>query len=758
MVDDKWSQTKQGAIYKVTNEEGPELGYSEDSGVEIITQDGFAFKDLNKNGMLDDYEDWRLPVAQRAQDLASKMTIREIAGLMLYSPHQMIPALSIPLFGLTTYNGKIFNEAGVEPWTLSDQQKEFLEKDHLRHVLVTKLQNTETAVKWNNKLQAFTEKIGLGIPVNNSSDPRHGTDTTKEFNMGGNVSLWPEDLGLAATFDPTIVKRFGEIASMEYRALGITTALSPQVDLGTDPRWGRFSGTFGEDSQLATDMAQAYCDGFQTSEASKEIADGWGYDSVNAMVKHWPGGGSGEGGRDAHFSFGKYAVYPGHNSEELLKPFLEGAFNLLGGTKEASAVMPYYTISYDIDQVNKENVGNSYSKYLITDLLRERYGYNGVVCTDWHITSDHGPDIKTFSGKCWGMETESIADRHYKILMAGVDQFGGNNDADPIVEAYEMGVKEHGEAFMRQRFELSAVRLLKNIFRVGLFENPYLDLNYSEQIVMNDSFINEGREAQQKSMVLVKNVNKVLPIKQGTKLYIPKRYTPKTMGWFGNVTPEKTEYPIDMDVVKEYFDIVDKVEDAACAVVIIRGPVNVGTSGGYDEADLKKGENGYVPISLQYRPYTAEFAREVSIAGGDPLENFVNRSYKGKTVTTYNEKDLEDILETRKAMGDKPVVVVLQLERPAIVSEFEPLVDSILIDFGVESETVCQLISGVVEPSGLLPMQMPIDMKTVEEQQEDVAHDMICYKDSEEHVYDFGFGMTYTDVIQDERTLKYCKK
>ncbi len=125
-----------------------------------------------------------------------------------------------------------------------------------------------------------------------------------------------EEIGLAATFDPDIVKRFGEIASKEYRALGIATALSPQIDMATDPRWGRFNGTFGEDPKLATDMARAYCDGFQTTRNGLDGTAGWGADSVNAMVKHWPGGGSGEGGRDAHFNFGKYAVYPGGNFED----------------------------------------------------------------------------------------------------------------------------------------------------------------------------------------------------------------------------------------------------------------------------------------------------------------------------------------------------------------------------------------------------------------------------------------------------------
>lgn len=752
-MEKSWIKNIMDGYIRITNSDGPNLGYSQDSGVTIITEEGLAFKDLNKNGKLDPYEDWRLPVEERAKDLASRLSLEEIAGLMLYSAHQMIPATTA--FGpLPTYGGKPFTEADVEAWALTDQQKKFLTEDHLRHILMVVIQDAETGARWNNNVQALSESIGHGIPANNSTDPRHGADDTKEFNMGGGVSQWPEHLGLASTFDPAVVKSFGEVASAEYRALGITTALSPQVDLATDPRWGRFNGTFGEDVKLSTDMARAYCDGFQTTEASD---DGWGLRSVNAMVKHWPGGGSGEGGRDAHFDYGQYAVYPGGNYEEHMLPFLNGAFKLEGGTEMASAVMPYYTISYDMDKVNNENVGNSFSSYIINDLLRDKYGYDGVVCTDWLITKDNGPAVETFSGKCWGTEDLTEAQRHYKVLMAGCDQFGGNNEIEPILEAYRIGVTEHGESFMRSRFEQSAVRLLKNIFRVGLFENPYLDVEDSNKTVMHEDYMKAGFEAQLKSLVMVKNKASVLPLKPKTKVYMPKRYTKELQGWMGMSFPEKTVDPLDRNILAEYFEMVDTPEQADVALVAARGPMNFMMASGYDPADVSAGGNGYVPISLQYRPYTSEYARETSIAGGGSLENFTNRSYKGKTVTVPNESDLDMILDTKAAMGDKPVITLLQLERPCVVSEFESYVDGLIIDFGVSAKAICEVLSGTTEPSGLLPLQMPTDMKTVEEQYEDVAHDMRCHSDSEGNIYNFGFGLNYSGVIKDWRTDRYCK-
>jgi len=752
-MNKEWAKEKTEAVSYITNEGGPTLGYSDDSGVKIIFDGGFAFKDLNKDGKLDKYEDWRLPADVRAKDLASKMPIGQIAGLMLYSAHQAVPASGG--FFPAAYNGKTYAESGAKPHDLSDEQIAFLTNDHLRHVLITSVESPEIAARWNNKVQALAEGIGLGIPVNNSSDPRHGSDASKEYNAGagGAISMWPETLGLAAAFDPGLVQRFGEIAAKEYRALGIATALSPQIDIATDPRWSRFDGTFGEDSRLSADLARAYIDGFQTSAYGQPASDGWGQGSVNAMVKHWPGGGSGEGGRDAHFGYGKYAVYPGNNFEEHLVPFLEGAFQLKGGTEKASAIMPYYTISYNQDQANGENVGNSYNAHIIGDLLRNKYGYDGVVCTDWGITDDEGSDISRLfpGGRSWGVEQGySVAERHYKALMAGVDQFGGNNDAAPVLEAYRIGVAKHGEAYMRRRFEQSAERLLKNIFRVGLFENPYCDTEETARIVGNAEFMTAGYEAQLKSLVLLKNKDHILPLQKMKTAYIPKRYRPAGTNWIGFPTAEFDGYPVNMELIQKYFNVTDDPEAADFAIVFITG---ADSGSGYSKADAEAGGNGYVPISLQYAPYTAEHAREQSIAGDE--RDVLNRSYKDKTIAATNGSDLEAVLKAKEAMNGKPVIVSLQLSKPTIVAEFEAEADAIVASFGVQDQAILDILTGEAEPSGLLPMQMPANMKTVEEQLEDVPHDMEVHVDSEGNAYDFAYGLNWSGVISDERTGRY---
>ncbi len=724
----KWEEKPADGYTLIVQKGGPTLGYTT---APILSIGGRAFKDLNRNGELDPYENWRRPAMERAVDLAGRLSIEEIAGLMLYSAHQPVPAPE-----------------------LTDAQKKFLGEDNLRHVLVTTVASPEVAARWNNNVQAFVEVLGLGVPANNSSDPRNETSATAEFNAGsgGQISLWPSPLGLAATFNPTLVRRFGATASKEYRALGIATALSPQIDLATEPRWNRFNGTFGEDPDLDTDMARAYVEGFQATDG---VRDGWGEESVNAMVKHWPSGGPEEGGRDAHFNYGKYAVYPGGQFETHLQAFVQGAFRLRGRkTGSASAVMPYYTISAGIDPEGK-NVGNNYSRYIITDLLREKYGFDGVVCTDWGITHDNAR-VESFDGKCWGMETLSVPERHYVVLQAGVDQFGGNNDMGPVLEAYRMWVRDFGEDAARERFEASAIRLLMNMFRTGLFENPYVDPARATKLVGNPDFMRQGYDAQLKSAVLLKNHGKALPQAGRKKVYVPKRHYPAFAGRFGlfGAHPDYWEWPVERALVEKYYDWAETPAEADFALVLIEEPYS---GPGYDVKDRENGGNGYVPISLQYRPYTAEYAREESLAGGDPKESFTNRSYRGKTVETDNVDDLNTVLETRKLMGDKPVVVVISATRPFVPAEFEPAADAVLVHFGIQNQAVLDLVSGAAEPSGLLPMQLPADMRTVEEQHEDAPHDMRCHVDADGNTYDFAFGLNWKGVINDNRTRKYRK-
>lgn len=772
--------------FTLIRQEGPTLGYSPASGIQILREGHLAFKDLNRNGAIDPYEDWRLDVEQRASHLASLLSLDEIAGLMLYSSQQPIP----------------------DDGLLTDQQRTFLSQDQLRHLLIAAIPGAEVAARWNNAAQAFVEGMGHGIPINNSSDPRNGVSTAgNEFTSGagGDISLWPNELGMGATFDPELVREYGRIASAEYRAMGLTTCLSPQIDLGTEPRWFRFQGTYSEDPQLVADMAEAYCDGFQTSTGQDALYGAWGWQSVNAMAKHWPGGGPCESGRDAHLGRGKYAVYPGQGAELHKLPYRQGAFRLHSGTQQAAAIMPYYTISLG---QSSDTVANNFSYDIITHQLREQEGYDGVVCTDRGVTADEvHPGI--YSGKPWGVERLSVAERHLRILKAGVDQFGGNNDKRPVLEAFQMLIDEVGQDAAEERIRQSARRLLRNIFRTGLFENPYLIPEQSAQVVGSPQFMAKGYEAQCKSIVMLKNHNHTLPLTDShiTKVYIPRRYYPAHPNFWGQVIPADTLCPIDPALANRYFQYVESPEEADAAIVFIDSPnsgwghsmrealthadlsllkpallarmreygrniptdqedafmqqylqrTSQGTNNTFipDPSQVTAPGNGYYPISLQYEDYVATEARSESMGQGDPFESIANRSYRGKGVRTYNRPDLELLRLTRQQMGNKPVILVVNTANPFVMSEVEPLADAILITFTIQSQAILDVLSGNFEPSGLLPFQMPRDMATVEQQAEDLPHDMECYRDADQHLYDFAYGMNWSGVISDQRVRKY---
>ncbi len=724
----------------VYQSKGPTLGYSPSSGVAILTVDGFAFKDLNRSGALDPYEDWRLPVAERSRDLAGRLSLEEICGLMLYSSAQR-----------------------AQDTVLTPSQRSLLEKDHIRHMLIADVKDARTAAIWSNAVQALCEAAPLGIPSNNSSDPRNYTNGTAnvnnyrpepdgEFNPSSesDISKWPREVGMAATFDVDLMRVHGEIVSKEYRAMGITTALSPQADISTDPRWRRFYGTFSEDPALCRDLAQAYCDAFQTTPGSP---DGWGTQSVNCMVKHWPGGGTGEGGRDAHFGIGKYAVYPGGRFDLGLIPFVDGAFKLPGKTRMASAVMPYYTISYGQDP-SGENVANGFSHYIIQDLLRDKYGYEGVVCTDWGIVNDY-EKVYVHKGKPWGVENLSPAEKRLKCFEAGVDQLGGAKESEISVEAYHLWEEKYGVESARERFELSARRLLTNIFRVGNFENPYVDPEEAARIVGCKEFVEAGYDAQLKSVVMVKNAGGALPKAGRLKVWEPLRHVPSGLSHWQKATPAYDEYPISKELLSRYYDVVESPEEADFAIVSIKSPVG---HWGYITPSDGVPEGHYQPISLQWSPYTASTAREVSVAGGDPTEASANRSYKGYTETSSNEEDMYLVRRTREAMGERPVIVIVTTERPFVPADIEPFADAILLSFGVSNNALLDIISGAAEPYGLLPCQLPSDMETVEEQCEDVPCDMRPYVDSEGNSYDFAFGLNWSGVIRDGRVQRYGKK
>ena len=730
---------------KVTQDGGSTLGYSPDSGVTILTVDGFAFKDLNQNGVLDPYEDWRLDADTRAENATSLLETEQMIGFLQMGNDSMGGEAEL------NDNVKLSLEQGIRSFGHSPSN------------------TIKVRVAFNNALQAYAEGLTIGIPVDRQGEP----------DLDG-TSAWPSNLAMASTFNPEIAWQYAVTRAQEYRAMGVTSGNFPQVDLTTDPRWQRTSGTFGEDPALNRDMVNAYVNGLQSTYAADGTDLGWGVDSFITYVKHFPGDGNGESGRESHHFSGQYTVEPGGQRLSDLLPFYT-AFNLDGLTKSSGGVMTSYSIGLDQDGngLGGQRVGSTYDSYVVDYLLRDLLGFEGVVVTDYGVISSFAP---------WGVENLTEPERLLMMIEnPGNDKAGNYRNYENVVAAVDMYREKYGEVELRKRLTLTAVRAIRNMIHLGLFENPYLTASESIEKFATPEQKAAGLNAQMSSVIMLKNNDNLIKQAGAEKLtvYIPYRYVPESFNtWTKQTIPGYWDFPTNIVLAEKYFNVVtdtvsdmltgpvdangnptisdndltrataEDLADIDFALVMVDYPTNLpdGMGKGYDAT-----KSEYIPISLQYRPYTAdsEYVRQVSISG-TLLENgeLENRSYYGKDAIVTNESDLNLMLEISSMVDN--VVVVIKGKTPFIAEEFESAVDSILVRFnGVGDEAVFEVVSGKFEPYGLLPMQMPANMDTVEAQFEDVPRDMECYVDSNGNTYDFTFGMNWSGVINDERVQKY---
>ena len=735
---------------------------------------------MNGNGVLDPYEDWRLDANTRAANLAEQLTLDQIANLMFFSGHQ----------------------SNMDP-NLTDPQREALDRG-VRHFLNAASASTPSAqIIWANAMQIYAEQSCiLSIPVNISTDPRVN-----------NISRFPQNLALASTFNPDLAFERAVILSMEKRAMGIGTYLGPMIDLATEPRWYRVSGSMGEDPALSRDLTRATMDGYQSTWAEDGTDLGWGVHSMNAMMKHWPGDGPSEGGRGSHNWWGAFNVFPGGQFETHLIPFVDGGLQLDGLTEMGTAVMSSYSISWSETEEFGELVGTAFS-YFKNQLLRN-YGFDGVICTDWGIADlrGHGAPV----------EHLPPPERLYLSIMAGTDQFGGLGMAPAhtewIHEAIELIEERHGYEFMRARLEDSARRITRNFFTIGLFDNPFLDVTESLSIVMNPEHVALGIEAQAQSVIMLKNDGVISENWAGER---PRVYVPMTLNVAGAHTDGIPHWTVGTRVplatLENYFDVVtdsaapvltgvtatagaaegttfaspddivrasaEDIADVDFILVFMNCPLNAQSSWNigvapevwlppmatWDYHKIHERHITYIPISMQFRPYRAinDYVRDVSIAGRSiwwSLEDLYgpeefyereNRSYFGQRSNILNEHELDFLLEiVDMAPEGVPVIVAMNAVRGYIFAEFEEYVDAIFLGFGVTNDIFLPLVLGHVEPSGLLPIQMPLDMLAVQRQYEDVPRDMDVFVDSMGNAYDFAFGLNWSGVIEDWRTERF---
>lgn len=624
----------------------------------LMQKDGLSFKDMNRNGVLDPYEDWRLSAEQRADDLAGRMTLPEKAGLMMHG--------TAPVSNDSTGAGTGSAYDLVSFNTLINQQ--------YVNTFITRMSgNAANMAAQYNKIQAVAETSRLGIPVSISTDPRHHF----QYTLGASASTqgfsqWPETLGIAAIGSDSLVRRFGDIARQEYLAVGITQALSPQADLATEPRWSRINGTFGEDAALAKRMVQGYIEGFQ--DGATGVHDG----SVVAVVKHWAGYGATKEGFDGHNYYGRFMTYPSNNFAYHLIPF-EGAF-----AARAASVMPTYAMpdrDITINGITLENVAAGFNKPLLTDLLRGTYKFDGVILSDWGITSDCDTNCRNGTpagvapsffgfGTPWGMEDATKQQRYVRAVQAGMDQFGGVTESEYLVQAVQQGL------LTEARLTQSARRILIQKFRQGLFEHPFVDAAKASTTVGSAAFVAEGLDAQRRSLVLLQNDGKALPLAPTVK----KVYL----------------YGIDATIAAKYgYTVVATPQEADVALLRVRTP--------------------YQTLHPNYI--------------------FGTMQHEGSLAFTDGNADYEAIKNA--ALRAPKTIVTVYLDRPAILTNVKDKATAILGNFGVSDSALFDVISGKAKPEGKLPFELPSSMAEVEAQKSDLPHDTAT------PLYKFGYGLSY---------------
>lgn len=629
----------------------------ESRNIPTITVDGLKFKDLNKNGQLEPYEDWRLDSATRARDLTSRMNVDEKAGAMMHG--------TIGLNGA----GRVDISAAEE-----DVNQRFV------NTFITRMAGDPQHISAdNNALQEMAEKSRLGIPVTISTDPRNHfvNDPNATSVAAGSFSQWPEPLGLAAIDDTALSKTFGDIARQEYRAVGIHMALSPQADLATEPRWGRINGTFGEDNQLSKRQVQAYIEGFQHGDK------GLTPDSVITVVKHFAGGGPQLGGLDPHNIFGKEQVYPGNNLEYHLVPF-EGAF-----AAKVASVMPYYGQPINLwykDQLIEE-VGFGFNKQVLTEMLRGRFGFTGVVLSDWGILescegkcatgisdADIAAGVSPWTagiGMSWGVENLTRQERVVKAVEAGIDQFGGTSDPSDLIAAI------NEQQLPIATIDASVARILQQKFELGLFEKPYVDETQAVKIVGNAEFQQKGDDAQRRAQVLLQNNNALLPLAlSGKKVFL---------------------HNVNATVAARYgLQVVATPEEAEIAILRV---------------DTPHQNDPHYPFGV-----SVNFGQ----LGFDDTDTVVLDQKTG----TYSGSEDYQLIKQVKALN-LPTVISVYLDRPAILTNIVDKTDVLLANFGASDEAVLDVITGKSKAQGKLPFELPSSWQAVLDQKEDVAHDSV---------------------------------
>lgn len=612
----------------------------------VLEVDGYQFIDLNGNGELDVYEDWRQDAETRAADLVSQMTVREKIAQMQHPTY------------LPRADGKI-----------APYLKNYCSEYGIGMLLIRELNSVEAAATTMNTIQEYAEASRLGVPVLVSMDSVHGLS----YVSGATVT--PHNLALAATRDEALVTKLAEIARDEHLAVGVRMTLSPEADIASEPRWGRVMETFGEDPDLVTQMVTAQVVAFQNGR------DGLNTGSIVACMKHFPGAGPQMEGKDTS---------PIISSEETLQIHLKPYYAAL--EVNVASIMPYYSVPLALDMENSA-IG---SKATLQDLLRDEMGFTGIIQTDWGMIWAIQEALGTMTG-------EEVSDEEAILIgvtQSRVDGIGG--ESIRLIDLMEEYTQEGkiDEAILTA----AATRIVKVKFEMGMFENPYCDVDYAVSFVGNEENQKVNLQAAREAMTLLKN-DGALPLNPDAKQTIlvcgPRAFdTDSLVGGWSSAQDGLT------------------IADAVAAYA---------------------GENTTVLTEKEDVGVIKELAQQadvIIVSIGEP-------SYQHDPVWGYDTLEIvqsqQEILEAAVASG-KTVITVVTGGRPYILTWCDENTNAILEAYYPGAKggiAIAETLYGMNNPTGKTPMQFPRDMESVNAQEGDVSFDL------ENPLYDYGFGLSY---------------
>ena len=691
----------------------------------IIEVDGLKFKDLNDNGKLDPYEDWRLSPEERAKNLVSLMNIDEKLGMMLINTRKM--GLSQEDKNYTSHNG-ILDEAIVEKGeNIFAAAKIFgtthtIEELNLRHFILRDNWSPSKMAEWINTMNEVCEGTRLGIPCLIASNSRN-ENAEAIFGMndaGGIFSTWPGTLGLASAAkgdiknggDASLISQFAKIAHDEWDATGIRKGYMYMADCVTDPRWQRTYGTFGEDPEFISDAIGRIIDGFQGEEL--------GNHSIAMTTKHFPGGGPRENGFDPHYKEGKWNVYPTPGSLEKyhLPPFKTAVEH---GT---SSFMPYYSApsikksvfqEFETEDIPFEEVGFAFNHYFLKDILRGKLGFKGYVNSDSGIVNN----------MCWGVEELSVAERFAKAINAGTDIVADTSDVENLKEAYNNGW------ISEKRIDEANVRLLTEMFALGLFDDrTYVSEDLATSVVSNSSNWEAAYEAHKKSVTVLKNHNQTLPLTSekldGKKIYVEvfHKEEERAISYTEKAKKECEEL--------RQFTLTDNYKEADVAILFLH------------------------PKSGDY------FSATPGLLELEICENKTEKAIDGSLYeeTTLSRMDhLNEVADSVHKNGGK-VIISVNVTLAWILGNVEPLADALIAGYDTFFNAQFEVMAGNISPVGVLPLTLPAseDVIAVDENGVCVSRNDVpgydkdlympeglnyAYKDKDGNVYKMGHGLTY---------------